>query len=1077
MAVLIAQAQTTFATITGTVTDPSGLVVAAAHVTGTQLESGYKYEAQTNQNGVYTLPNLREGAYTVDVAAAGFHDSEVRNVQLVSRDVRRLDVKLEVGAVTTAVEVSGGGATLIETETARISQTRGARELKDLPLNTRGLTSFLSLTPGVAQATTVTATRRFAGSRRNQSDVAVDGVTTTASNGTQISPIVSYIESFEEVRVDMANNTAENEAIGQVTVISKSGTNDLHGSLFDYYVTPFFRARDPFSPKRASGIRHEPGVSLGGPVVLPHVYDGHNRTFFFASFETNRGSITQQLFNPSVPLAAWRNGDFSNLLPATVIKDPKTGAPFPGNIIPQSRLNPVSTKLQSLFYPLPNSGNPNAFASSNFREILTHQFDPNNYWTGRLDHRFSDRAFVFGRYTWDRTNNTNYDGSLPTLGRIHDIRDTRSIVASWTQVIKSNLSNELRYGYAFSNEPRWGPQNGLAIANELGLQGLLPDLPNLPGLLNVTFSGLGLTSISQTQYGNPGFYNKMNEVQDYVSWFHGKHSVKAGVRLARYSANGVTAPLGLYGNLQFTNRFTGFAYSDFLLGIPTTANRAGPPLNAPFLRNSYDFFVTDEYKITPKLTMNIGMRYELHPNWSSGNGLASLFDIGTGRIVVEDGSQSKVSPLTSPNVTIVEASKAGYSGGALIQTDRNNFAPRIGAAWRPFGEKTVIRAGFGIFYDIVPTAVNMAGAPFSVSDPPFTNPTTNPTVILPTVFPNSAGTTLSLPGAFKKDLRIPYSIQYNFTVERQIAQMGVRMSYIGTGTRQGQYAYNYNQPVADTRLYVDKPRPFPNYPAISYTTNGAGHQYNSLNVEVKRRFASGFLYDFSWVWQRDIGDLERDQTPENSYNLHRERAVWEDLPTHRVTADFVYELPFGKGKRFLGGSNRWLNLAVGGWGITSVYVFNTGQFLTPLWTGPDPTGTAFTSSKTPASVTIRPNILHDPNLAAGRQSIGDWFDLSAFSAPSPGAFGTSAKGVIVGPGSWIIDSGLYKNFSFSERVRLRWELTATNVLNHPNYADPGLNITSAGTAGVITAVGGTTGGGGLDASGQRSLRMGVRVEW
>jgi hypothetical protein len=739
----------------------------------------------------------------------------------------------------------------------------------------------------------------------------------------------------------------------------------------------------------------------------------------------------------------------------------------------------VAMKIQSLFYPLPNFGNTNVFAAQNFREIVTHPFDPSNYWTTRGDHRFSDKAFVFGRYTWNRTNNTNFDGNLPAIGQIHDIRDTRAFVGSWTQSITSNLYNEARYGYSFTNEPRWGPQNGLGVAQSLGLQGLLANLPNLPGLLNVSFSGLGLSTITQTAFGNPDFYNQMNEAQDYLSWFHGKHSVKAGFRWAYYHANNVTASQNLYGNLAFSNRFTGFPYADFLLGIPSTASRSGPPLDQPFVRPSYDFFVTDEYKITPKLTMNIGLRYELHPDWSSGNGLASLFDIKTGSIVVEDGSLSKVSPLVPANyVPVIEASKAGYSGGALLQTDKNNFAPRLGVAWRPFDEKTVVRAGFGIFYDLVPTAVSMAGSPFSISEPSYTNPATNPNVILPLVFPPSVAgpTTISLPGAFKKDLRIPYSLQYNFTIERQIAKMGVRLSYIGTGTRQGEYQYNYNQPLASTALFVNKPRPFAQYPGITYTTNGAGHQYNSLNLEIKRRFATGFLYDFSWVWARDIGDLERDQSPENSYDLKRERAVWEDLPTHRVTGDFIYELPFGRGKRWLSGVGRYMELAVGGWEITSTYAYITGQFLTPLWTGPDPTGTAFTSSSTPAVVTIRPNLLHDPNLSSG-QSIYRFFDLSAFSGPSPGAFGSSAKGVIVGPSSWIINSGIGKRLNFSERVHLRWELTATNVLNHPNYANPGLNITSAGAAGVITGVGGTTGNGGLDASSQRSMRMGLRLEF
>ncbi|HLJ44645.1 MAG TPA: carboxypeptidase-like regulatory domain-containing protein [Bryobacteraceae bacterium] len=325
----VINAQTTFATITGSVTDPSGLAIPAAHITAVQAESGYKYEAQTNEAGVYTLPNLLAGTYRVTVNAAGFKDADVKDVELASRDVRRLDVTMQIGQVATTVEVSGGGATLVETETARISQTRTADDMERLPLNTRSLTSFLSLSPGVGTASTVTSTRRYAGSRRNESDISVDGVSTTASNGTQISPLTNYIESFSEARVDMANNTAENAPIGEVTVVSKSGTNELHGSAFDYYVTPMFRARDPFAPQRASGISHRPGGAIGGPVVLPHLYNGHNKTFFYFSYETSQGSITQQLLNPGVPLAPWRTGDFSALLPTTVIRIPPQASPSP----------------------------------------------------------------------------------------------------------------------------------------------------------------------------------------------------------------------------------------------------------------------------------------------------------------------------------------------------------------------------------------------------------------------------------------------------------------------------------------------------------------------------------------------------------------------------------------------------------------------------------------------------------------------------------------------------------------------------------------------------------------------------
>src|SRR5881397_3223554 len=273
--------QTTFATLTGLVTDSAGAVVPGATVEATHVGSNYKYTTETNGVGNYTLGQLREGEYVLRVHIPGFKEFVVQNIRLVSNDLRRIDVRLELGAPDTTIEISAG-ATLIETETARISDSKDAQALKILPLNTRQLWDYLSLTPGVVQAGAGSANRRFAGSRLNQADASIDGITiSNGTDGTQISPLVSQVESFQEFRVDMANNTAEYGAIGQVTVVSKSGTNELHGSFFDYYSTPFFRARNPFSPARGTGIRHLPGGSVGGPVRLPHLYDGRNRTFFF----------------------------------------------------------------------------------------------------------------------------------------------------------------------------------------------------------------------------------------------------------------------------------------------------------------------------------------------------------------------------------------------------------------------------------------------------------------------------------------------------------------------------------------------------------------------------------------------------------------------------------------------------------------------------------------------------------------------------------------------------------------------------------------------------------------------------
>src|SRR5262249_35609564 len=263
--------------------------------------------------------------------------------------------------------------------------------------------------------------------------------------------------------------------------------------------------------------------------------------------------------------------------------------------------------------------------------------------------------------------------------------------------------------------------------------------------------------------------------------------------------------------------------------------------------------------------------------------------------------------------------------------------------------------GFGVFYDVVTRAANSGAAPFVINEPSYTNPATNPVVILPQVFPAAgvAGpTTIGIPQAVRKGLRIPYSKQYNLTLEHQRWDTGFRLSYVGTNTREGDFTINVNQPVPDGRLYVDKPRLYPNYPAINLRTNGAGHQYHAMTVEAERRFTKGVSYQASWTWAKDIEDLNGFlfDAPENAYDRARERGNSLDTPRHRVTANTIFQLPFGDGKKFLNGAGRAWNAIIGDWESAWIFSYYSGQFLTPQWSGPDPTGTAFTSSRTPATV-------------------------------------------------------------------------------------------------------------------------------
>ena len=1074
----LAPAQTTFATLTGTVTDATGAVVPKASVIARNVATGIETTTESNADGIYTLAQLKEGQYTLRTRSVGFKEIVVRDILLVGRDYRRVDLRLEVGPVETSVEVSVG-ATLIETETARISDTRDVAQLRDMPLNSRAIWAQLSLVPNVLQAA-AGSTIRFAGSRSNQSHWSIDG--TTMSDGvseTQIGPLANFVESFQEVRIDYANNTAEFGTLGQVTMTSKAGTNSFHGSLFDYYSTPWFRARNPFALERTTGISNLPGGSAGGPVYLPKVYDGRNKTFIFGSFETFLGSQTARFFNPTVPLAAWRTGDFSGL--STPVLDPVTGQAFPNNRIPTNRLNATAVALQNRFYPLPNFGNLAALANQNYRENRSLKAATQDYYMVRVDHKFTDKDSLMARYTLQDFATDDFRSALPTFAEAKVTRVNHAATGSYTRTFTPTFINEFRWGMATNNLPIKGPVNGKQFVEEFGLRGLAPGLPDLPGVLNVGFAGLGLTGISQNTSRSPGAANYLQNFQDHVSLFRGRHNMKFGMNVTRIRFENYLADTNLFGNLTFSNRYTGFPYADFLLGLPSTARRSFAPLPQNRLRYQYDYFFTDDFKVSQKLTLSYGLRYEYHPGWTETNGYLSAFDITSGSIVVKDGSLSKVSPAFPQGyVKVVEASSLGLPGKTLLRTDKNNFAPRLGVAYRPWGNHTVIRGGIGLYFDVVPLEQTMAGVPFVVNEEPFNNPTVNPAVILPTVFPsagNAGPASVSLPSAVNPNLKIPYSMQYNLTLEHSRWETGFRVSYIGTNTRQGVYAYNYNAPLPDGQLFINKPRRFPQYPGINYFTNGAGHQYHSFTAEVERRMAKGLQFQSSWVWARDIGDLEHAQSLENPYDRQRERSVAADIPTHRFTTNLIYQLPWGKGRTFLSNAHPGLNTIVGGWEVSGIYSYHSGQFLTPFWTGPDPTGTAFSGNATRPIVTIRPDQLRDANLPGDQRTVNRWFDATAFGAPPVGRFGSSAKGVIKGPNVNVWHMGLFKSFQFTESVRLRWELTATNIFNHPNYSNPSTNISQAANIGVISGVGGVNGASTGDQPGARDFRMGLRLEW
>jgi hypothetical protein len=1069
--------QSTFATITGAASDPTGAVVPGVSVEAREKNTGYVYRAETNESGLYTIANIREGSFTIKASKPGFNDFTATNIVLTALDNRRVDIHLTVGTVGTTVEVTGG-ATLIETESARIADVKDRETLRALPLTLRRAWDYFTLSPQINK-TTGGFQVSFAGSRQQQGAANIDGTTIQRSGGGFASgPLLDRTESFSELRMDISGTSAEFGLIGQVTLISRAGTNEFHGTYSDYYSTTAFRVRNPFALERSSGVSHRMTFAAGGPVTIPKLYSGKNKTFVFGTLEAGFGSPGRTQLNTSVPTLPWRSGDFSALLPGTPIRDPSGNTPFAGNRLPASRINSVSKIMQDEFLVPPNFGDPNSFFAQNYRELRINKVSHQPTLTLRVDHRFNDKAFIYGRFTKVDWNLDNYE-SLPSVkDRYRRWRALRASTIAYTHSVRPNLLNEVRWGTSFDDLPNISKISGKSLVERLGLRGLAPNLPGTGGIFEVSFTGVGISPIAVIGTCVPCGRDLIHQFVDHVSWFKGNHNLKTGYQLIRGFANEVRQSNALFGSVNFSNRFSGHPYSDFLLGIPTTLSRAFPAIEPRRQNNRHGLFLQDDWRITPRLTLNLGLRYDYYPGWTEQSGRQAVFDLATGAIVVPDGALDKVSTLIPRSyVDVVEASKAGYASRTLTRGDKNNLAPRVGFAWRPGADNfSVIRGGMGFFYDA--SAVGPAAGstvPFLIAEPAYTNPAENP-VVLPVAFPatGSGGpATVALPAAFRGDLRIPRSMQYNLTLERQQWDTGFRLSYVGTNTRQGVYRYDINSPVADSRNYIDKPRRFPRYPGINYTDNGAGHQYHGVSVEVERKRLKGLSYQVYYTLAKDIQDLENNEIPEYAYDRARERSTWGALPRHRFQFNSVYDLPIGRGKPFLAGMGRVADTLFGGWQVSAIYIYEKGGAITPLWSGPDPTGTRFSANSTRPQVTLRPDRIADGRLQ--NPTTNRWFDVAAFAAPPTGRFGSSGKYVLYGSPVNVLHGTIAKQIALRERVRLRLELLANNALNHPNYMDPNTNITNLGTAGVITAT--MDRNAKFDSAVPRELQAQLRVEW
>jgi len=1126
-----ARAQSTFGSIRGTVSDVSGAVIPGATVTAHSLEQNFDRQATTNDAGEFVVENLQPGHYSITVEHSGFSKAVVQSTQLDARQDLRIPVTLSVAANATTVEVSAEAAAL-NTENGTVSNTLAQQEATQLPMNSRAVSSSplasLAISPSVV--TDSQGNIAVGGATASQVGFSVDGISTAnvRSNGALHDAYPSS-EGISETKVTAFNNNAEFAQIGDVTFTTKSGTNQWHGSAFEYFQNAALDATIYDFTFKAPKNFNAFGGSLGGPVALPKLGWLKDRTFFFLDYEGNRKtqSYPEELL---VPTAAERAGDLSDLVNApgqgAPVNNPFTGTAYANDTIPT--ISPVAQTLLS-YYPLPNA-NGNGY---NYQALAPIPSNTDG-WDLRVDETLTSKQSVYARFSW-KDLDLSEGGSGLTANQFlpnvtaHD--QNRSLLASHNYVLRNNLVNEFRFGFTNFTEKDGFPIEGSAAITKLGLQGInISSHPTGDAFPTFSFSDGTFSNIGQDRVGTT--ISETMEFTDNVTWMHGKHSLKFGAdaRRVRYNALMFFQPSDDYGDFIFyPGLFTNYALGDLLLGLPQESFFAitSPQINA--MSTQWGVYGQDEWQLSSRLTLNFGLRWELLPPFDESQGDLGSFDPKTNSVLVPDKFLKTGSTTATNNAAFqgvytgfldtfnacalgntalqcssVETASQDHIAQGLRQLYRGDFDPRVSIAYRPFNDdKTVIRAGVGIFTQTTlgPMSFNNAGNPTSnlltnvnaVSGANGGLAVVQPAFQFPQTAPSTTSVTLgggSLEQANDPHFRDPQAAQWNLTVERQVTPNNVaRVSYVGMSNYRLPVTIDLNQIPASTipwdtgataGVYVDNRAPYQNWTLLMSSENIGQASYEAAIGEWDHRMSHGLALHANYTWAKDISDAQGSDAPSvfageeayaveiaNRFDLKSDRGKVVATPRHRALISGTYQLPFGAGRAWNG--PRAMNAVLGGWDISTVTTMQSGQWLTPS------TSPAFDQSNTGMAVRSGGGAILRPDCGFGNAyksgTPGVFFNPGAFGETPAGAgrFGNCGVGILEGPGLLNVNSGLAKSVNLRENVKLRFEATFTNVLNRSNFAPPQTNISNTAMFGALTQV--LPQGSGGNRTGQLALRL------
>ena len=1027
-----AMAQTHRATVRGTIKDPNQAVIPDAAINIQNTETLESRSVTSDAHGEYAILALPAGAYAISIQATGF-DRFSQRLELQVNQELRVDVVVQISAVG-ELTIEAGPPPDLKKDSGSIGTVIENRQVSGLPLDGRNFYELTLLVPGAAPAapgSAGSARGDFAfnvnGAREDSNNFLLDGVYNLDPklNTFGVRPPVDAIREFEMLTNSYDASFGRNPG-AQVNVVLKSGTNELHGSLFEFHRNGALDARNFFAPSTESKpkyLRNQFGGSIGGPIR-------RDRTFIFGDYEGTRSreGITRIT---NVPTVLERQGDFSQSLFGPPI-DPFTGMAFPGGVIDPLRIHPIGQAIAAL-YPLPNRNEP-------FRNFVSSpiQRDDNDSFDVRLDHRLTDRADLTFRYSFgDRSLFEPFTGStfslVPGFGDTVKRRSQNAMTAL-TLVVTPNLVNETRL--AFSRVAASVTQEASQLNSELGLPTISPN-PRDAGLSFITVTGL---SPLGDEGNNPQkSVTNVYQIINNSSYSHGSHLIKFGGDI-RFSQQNAFRDVESRGRLTFSPfaQISGNALADLLLGFPllTTVARVDNPQQ--LRTRSYNAFFNDSFRINPRLTLNAGLRYEYNSPPVDADDRANVYDIAT-RSLVQVGTN-------------------GVPRGG-IESDKNNFAPRLGLAWTVGeDEKTVIRAGYGIYYDqsaLAPTEAlyfnspyfdnniffSLPGLPLTLSDP------------FPAFFP------FPLPDsalAIQRDLRTAYMQHWNLNVQRELGSKSVlEVAYVGSKGTKLLTARDINQPqpgVLPPGLpFV--PRPDPRFDDINLLESRANSNYHSLQARLQQRFSRGLAALVSYTFAKSIDDASNffssagdPNFPQNSYDVRAERGRSNFDVRHRLSISYSYDLPFGNGKRYFADKG-WASTLLSGWQSFGVLTWQSGRpFTVALLSEIDNSGTG--RSILGFGANDRPNLIGDPQLSS--PSTERWFNTAAFAFPAPGTFGNAGRNIIDGPGYQSVNASLVKNTNLTERVNLQFRVEAFNLFNHPNFNLPD-NFLGSPTFGQITS--------------------------